>query len=73
MTKRVGALVNVWKTWNWRSQGDLMLNRAFFVSSGVEDRAGYARASSLGAKSSSMVGTITASAGALSCRIGSHC
>ncbi|KAI5315581.1 hypothetical protein L3X38_044757 [Prunus dulcis] len=64
---------NNWKHWNWRSEGDLLLNGAYFIASGAGAAGSYARASSLGAKSSSMVGTITAGAGVLNCRRGYQC
>ncbi|XP_049360801.1 probable pectate lyase 8 isoform X2 [Solanum verrucosum] len=64
---------DVWKHWNWRSEGDLMLNGAFFTPSGHGAAASYARASSLAAKASSLVGTLTSNAGALSCRRGYQC
>ncbi|KAL0366760.1 UNVERIFIED_CONTAM: putative pectate lyase 8 [Sesamum radiatum] len=73
VTKRVDTAEGQWKGWNWRSEGDLMLNGAYFTPSGAGASASYARASSLGAKSSSMVGTITAGAGALGCRRGRQC
>ncbi|XP_031502809.1 probable pectate lyase 8 [Nymphaea colorata] len=73
VTKRVNTATGVWKNWNWRSEGDLMLNGAYFTSSGVGAAASYSRASSLSAKSSSMVGIITSQAGVLSCRKGSSC
>ncbi|KAL6340333.1 hypothetical protein AAG906_040770 [Vitis piasezkii] len=73
VTKRVITSNSVWKHWNWRSEGDLLLNGAYFTPSGAGAAASYARASSLGAKSSSMVGTITSGAGALSCRRGRQC
>ncbi|KAL7126785.1 hypothetical protein ABFS83_14G210100 [Erythranthe nasuta] len=63
----------IWRHWNWRSEGDLMLNGAFFIPSGRGAAANYARASSLAAKSSSMVGTLTSGAGALGCRRGAQC
>ncbi|KAJ6401587.1 hypothetical protein OIU84_016896 [Salix udensis] len=59
VTKRVGTAGGVWRRWNWRSEGDLLLNGAYFTVSGAGAAASYARASSLGAKSSSMVGVIT--------------
>jgi pectate lyase len=62
-----------WKRWNWRSDGDKMLNGAFFVSSGSKSSSSYSKATSLKAKSSSVVPAITASAGALSCKKGSAC
>ena len=73
MTKRVNTDTGVWKDWNWRSEGDLLLNGAYFTPSGAGAAANYARASSLGAKSSSMVGTITSDSGVLNCRRGQPC
>ncbi|XP_020588868.1 probable pectate lyase 8 [Phalaenopsis equestris] len=73
VTKRVDTNQNVWKGWNWRSEGDLLLNGAFFTPSGAGASASYSRASSLGAKSSSMVASITSGAGVLSCRRGAQC
>lgn len=46
--------------------GDLLLNGAYFTASGRAAPGSYARASSLAAKSSSLVGMITSNAGALS-------
>uniref|UniRef100_A0A2N9IXL0 Pectate lyase n=2 Tax=Fagus sylvatica TaxID=28930 RepID=A0A2N9IXL0_FAGSY len=73
VTKRVDTDTSRWSHWNWRSEGDLMLNGAYFTPSGAGAAASYARASSLGAKSSSMVGTITSGAGVLNCRRGYQC
>ncbi|KAJ8547130.1 hypothetical protein K7X08_010716 [Anisodus acutangulus] len=73
VTKRVSTATGQWKGWNWRSEGDLMLNGAYFTPSGAGASANYARASSLGAKSSSMVGAITSSAGPLACRRSRTC
>ncbi|KAF5736667.1 pectate lyase 8 [Tripterygium wilfordii] len=73
VTKRVDTDTNQWKGWNWRSEGDLLLNGAYFTPSGAGASASYARASSLGAKSSSMVGSMTSNAGALGCRRGRTC
>ncbi|XP_020085567.1 probable pectate lyase 1 isoform X2 [Ananas comosus] len=73
VTKRVDTDESMWKSWNWRSEGDLLLNGAYFTPSGAGASASYSRASSLGAKSSSMVGTITSGAGVLNCRRASVC
>ncbi|KAH9681130.1 hypothetical protein WN943_029461 [Citrus x changshan-huyou] len=73
VTKRVDTAASQWKGWNWRSEGDLLLNGAYFTPSGAGASASYARASSLGAKSSSMVGSITSGAGALTCRKSRQC
>ncbi|KAI7748272.1 hypothetical protein M8C21_000386 [Ambrosia artemisiifolia] len=72
VTKRV-ITTGKWKHWNWRSQGDLMLNGAYFIPSGAGAGASYAKASSLSAQPSSVVATLTTSAGALSCRRGREC
>ncbi|XP_076898368.1 putative pectate lyase 8 [Bidens hawaiensis] len=72
VTKRV-ITTGKWKHWNWRSQGDLMLNGAYFTPSGAGAGDSYAKASSLSAQSSSVVATLTSSAGALSCRRGRQC
>ncbi|RDX62663.1 putative pectate lyase 5, partial [Mucuna pruriens] len=68
VTKRENTPESKWKSWNWRSTGDMMLNGAFFRASGGGASSSYARASSLAAKPSSVVSSITASAGSLLCR-----
>ncbi|XP_020571825.1 probable pectate lyase 18 [Phalaenopsis equestris] len=73
VTKREDSPMSEWKNWNWRSEGDLMLNGAFFTLSGAGASSSYAKASSLGARSSSLVGAITISAGALVCKKGRSC
>ncbi|CAA0825731.1 Probable pectate lyase 15 [Striga hermonthica] len=73
VTHRVIGPGDNWRHWNWRSEGDLLLNGAYFTRSGRGAAASYARASSLAAKSSSLVGPLTSTAGALSCRRGIPC
>lgn len=73
VTKRVDTDNAQWKQWNWRSEGDLLLNGAYFTPSGAGAAANYARASSLGAKSSSMVASLTYGAGVINCRPGRQC
>lgn len=73
VTKHEDAPESKWKNWNWRSEGDLMLNGAFFTPSGAGASSSYARASSLGARPSSIVSALTTNAGALICRKGSRC
>ncbi|KAH6820992.1 Pectin lyase-like superfamily protein [Perilla frutescens var. hirtella] len=62
-----------WKSWNWRSEGDRLLNGAYFTSSGQRTTTSYAKASSLAAKPSSLVATLTSDAGVLHCRKGVRC
>ncbi|XP_074274676.1 putative pectate lyase 8 [Silene latifolia] len=73
VTKRVDNNEGRWKHWNWRSSGDLLLNGAYFTASGSEAGASYARASSLAAKPSNLVATLTSGAGVLNCRRGRQC
>lgn len=73
ITKHEDAAESEWRKWNWRSEGDLLLNGAFFTRSGGETSSSYAKASSLSARPSSLISSITMNAGALSCRKGSNC
>ncbi|RZC17272.1 putative pectate lyase 22 isoform B [Glycine soja] len=73
VTKREDTPESEWQDWNWRSEGDLLVNGAFFTASGAGASSSYARASSLSARPSSLVGSITTGAGALSCKKGSPC
>ncbi|KAH9720589.1 putative pectate lyase 18 [Citrus sinensis] len=72
VTKHEDAPESEWRNWNWRSEGDLMVNGAFFTASGAGASSSYARASSLGARPSALVGPITGSAGALICKKGAQ-
>ncbi|KAL6548508.1 hypothetical protein OROGR_008929 [Orobanche gracilis] len=75
VTKRVAyeTLDGEFKSWSWRSTGDIMLNGAFFTPSGAGSSANYAKASSTAAKPASMVQYMTSKAGALNCRKGIQC
>ncbi|KAL0742712.1 hypothetical protein Bca4012_084225 [Brassica carinata] len=73
VTKRVRTETSEWKKWNWRSEGDMLVNGAFFIQSGEVASASYESASSLAAKPASMVDLITSTAGALGCRRGKPC
>ncbi|KDO40644.1 hypothetical protein CISIN_1g015623mg [Citrus sinensis] len=73
VTKHEDAPESEWRNWNWRSEGDLMLNGAYFRQSGAGASSTYARASSLNARPSTLVGPMTMRAGALNCRKGSRC
>ncbi|XP_058768654.1 probable pectate lyase 18 [Vicia villosa] len=47
VTKRVETDDKEWSDWNWRTEGDIMVNGAFFVPSGGGMSAQYAEASSV--------------------------
>ncbi|KAK4791049.1 hypothetical protein SAY86_031462 [Trapa natans] len=66
VTKRDYAPESVWKSWNWRSDGDLLLNGAFFVQSGSP----YTRMNKkdvIKAKPGSFVPRLTRFSGAVDC------
>ncbi|KAL3655416.1 hypothetical protein CASFOL_001202 [Castilleja foliolosa] len=68
VTKRMNSQGNDWKSWNWRSEGDLMINGAYFTPSGSRSSSTYSKASSLGARPPSLVPILTNHAGALNCK-----
>lgn len=72
-TMRIDTPASEWQNWDWRSEGDLFVNGAYFTPSGAGSSANYQRAASVGPKPSSLVGIMTANAGALSCQAGSAC
>lgn len=59
VTKRVDTNENDWSDWNWRTEGDIMVNGAFFVPSGAGASAQYAQASSLQPKSAVQIDQLT--------------
>lgn len=38
--QRMDTASSVWKSWNWRSEGGLLLNGAYFTPFGADDREG---------------------------------
>ncbi|KAL0729075.1 hypothetical protein Bca4012_025168 [Brassica carinata] len=62
-----------WKEWNWKSEGDEMLNGAFFTPSGNEDSPSYTKMSSMVARPASLLKTTHPSVGVLSCQIDKPC
>lgn len=65
VTKRVDTEENQWNGWNWRTEGDVMMNGAFFVPSGEGMEAKYAKASSVDPKSAALIDQLTMNAGVL--------
>lgn len=65
MTKRVESEDQDWKAWNWRSEGDIMLNGAFFIASGEGVEVKYEKAYSVEPKSAELIEQITMNAGVL--------
>ncbi|XP_027335798.1 probable pectate lyase 5 [Abrus precatorius] len=73
VTKHFTSSESEWRKWNWRSEGDLMLNGAFFTPSGAGAAARYNKASSMAARPPMLVPSMTAGAGALRCKRGYPC
>lgn len=74
VTMRIGTSEEEWERWDWRSEGDMFVNGAYFTPSGSAGMStNYEKAASIGSKPSSLVSILTANAGALSCKAGSAC
>lgn len=54
-----------WDDWDWRSDGDEMVNGAFFVPSGPGVGAKYIKASSVEPKSAGLIDRLTMNAGVM--------
>lgn len=52
-----------WTSWNWRTDGDIMVNGAFFVPSGIGLSTQYAKASSVDPKNAALIDQLTLNAG----------
>lgn len=77
VTKREYSPEPVWKSWSWRSEGDLMMNGAFFVQSGDPNGPKKYGAKYPGNMVKAAPGTavtwITRFTGALNCKVGKKC
>jgi len=65
VTKRVETAEEKWRGWNWRSEGDIMVNGAFFVASGEGVEVKYEKAYSVEPKSVVLIDQIVMHAGVL--------
>ncbi|WOL09037.1 hypothetical protein Cni_G17790 [Canna indica] len=73
VTHRVNAPESVWKNWNWRSEGDLFKNGAFFVESGTKFHVEFSRYDFIKAKPGSFAGRLTRFSGSLNCKRNRPC
>jgi len=74
VTNRDYAAEWEWKRWTWRSEGDLMMNGAFFVQSGnPSKKRSFTRHDMIKAKPGTFVTRLTRFAGALNCYAGKKC
>ncbi|KAL5807389.1 hypothetical protein ACOSQ4_030122 [Xanthoceras sorbifolium] len=65
VTKRVDTEEGDWKEWNWRSEGDVLVNGAFFVASGQGVEVKYEKAYSVEPKSAELIQQLTWHSGVL--------
>lgn len=65
VTKRIETEEEQWNGWNWRTEGDIMVNGAFFVPSGDGLAPMYDKASSVDPKSAELIDELTLNAGVL--------
>ncbi|XP_057789484.1 probable pectate lyase 5 [Salvia miltiorrhiza] len=65
VTKRVDTDEDEWAGWNWRTDGDILVNGAFFVPSGAGVSMQYAKATSVEAKSAALIDQLTMNAGVI--------
>ncbi|KAL5717040.1 pectate lyase [Ranunculus cassubicifolius] len=63
VTARMDTDKKEWSRWNWRTEGDIMLNGAFFVPSGDGLGVKYTMASSVAPKSAALIDQLTMNAG----------
>ncbi|CAL1413802.1 unnamed protein product [Linum trigynum] len=74
VTKREYAQESEWKHWDWISEGDLMMNGAFFVPSGNPDAyKKVSRQQLIKQKPGTFVTRLTRFSGALDCFVGKPC
>ncbi|KGN64253.1 pectate lyase isoform X1 [Cucumis sativus] len=72
VTKRVYAPESEWRSWNWRSEGDLMMNGAFFIQSGNPIKR-YSKKDVIHSKPGTFVTRLTRFAGPLKCKKNQPC
>ncbi|KAK1259510.1 hypothetical protein QJS04_geneDACA005419 [Acorus gramineus] len=74
VTKRDYATEQQWSSWTWRSEGDLLMNGAFFTQSGNPSKKHpYSKKDMISAKPGTFVTRLTRFAGALLCKSGRPC
>ncbi|XP_012091936.1 pectate lyase [Jatropha curcas] len=74
VTKREYAMEIEWKNWNWRSEGDLMMNGAYFVQSGKTlTHNQFSKLQMIKSKPGTFVKRLTRFAGTLNCKPGKPC
>ncbi|KAL3528334.1 hypothetical protein ACH5RR_007656 [Cinchona calisaya] len=73
VTKRDYAPESVWKNWVWKSEGDVMMNGAFFVQSGNPNHNFATGPDMISPKPGEYANRLTRFAGALKCIVNKPC
>ncbi|XP_043687590.1 probable pectate lyase 7 [Telopea speciosissima] len=74
VTHRDCTIEDVWKNWDWRSEGDLMENGAFFIQSRSPlKKESFSSEDMINPKPATPVPELTRFAGALICTVGKPC
>ncbi|XP_050374836.1 pectate lyase-like [Argentina anserina] len=73
VTKREYSDPSEWKNWNWRSEGDVMENGAFFTESGDPNYAKSSKIAMMPFRPGSLAPSMSSFAGALECCVGQPC
>lgn len=74
VTNRNGAPEALWRNWQWRSEGDLFKNGAFFRESGPEIKSTpFTEHTTIQFEPAKFVGRLTRKAGVIQCKIGKAC
>ncbi|WOL07888.1 hypothetical protein Cni_G16638 [Canna indica] len=73
VTHRIDVPESVWKNWNWRSEGDLFKDGAFFVEFGAKFHVDFSKYDFIKAKAGSFVGRLTRFLGSLNCKRNPPC
>ncbi|XP_068636224.1 pectate lyase-like [Aristolochia californica] len=74
VTKRDYASESEWKQWTWRSEGDLLMNGAFFRQSGaLRNSRHFSSQDFIKAKPGSYAPRLTRFAGTIVCKVGCPC
>ncbi|KAK9154692.1 hypothetical protein Sjap_002172 [Stephania japonica] len=74
VTKREYTNIGIWKSWTWRSEGDLLMNGAYFIPSGsLSWRSPFSHKEMIKARPGTYASRLTRMAGALDCRVNRPC
>lgn len=65
VTKRIDTEEREWMRWSWRSEGDLLVNGAFFITSGAELSPRFGESASVAPLAANIIEQLTMNAGVM--------